>query len=178
MICNPCYTKISSSARISVKDRFGINVSHDYKPRPFIASFTLGNNSFFECGKFVAHNGTRIGVMENAELRIGSGFLNNNSTILCYNSITLGKNVRISENVVIRDSDNHRILREGYQVSAPIVIDDEVWICMNSIILKGVHIGKGAIVAAGSVVTKDVPSHALVGGVPAKIIKENVQYED
>ncbi len=52
-----------------------------------------------------------------------------------------------------------------------IVIDDDVWLADNVTILSGVHIGQGAIVAAGSVVTKDVPPYAVVGGVPAKIIK-------
>lgn len=52
-----------------------------------------------------------------------------------------------------------------------IVIDDDVWIGQNAIILSGVHIGQGAVIAAGAVITKDVPPYAIVGGVPAKIIK-------
>lgn len=52
-----------------------------------------------------------------------------------------------------------------------IVVEDDVWIGFRSIVLSGVHIGQGAVVAAGSVVTKDVPPYAIVGGVPAKIIK-------
>lgn len=52
-----------------------------------------------------------------------------------------------------------------------ITIDDDVWIGLNAVILSGVHIGQGAIVASGAVVSKDVPPYAIVGGVPAKIIK-------
>jgi acetyltransferase-like isoleucine patch superfamily enzyme len=52
-----------------------------------------------------------------------------------------------------------------------IVIKDDVWICANSIILSGVTIGQGAVVAAGSVVSKDIPPYAIVAGVPAKVIK-------
>lgn len=52
-----------------------------------------------------------------------------------------------------------------------IVIDDDVWIGQNAIILSGVHIGQGAVIAAGAVVNKDVPPYAIVGGVPARIIK-------
>lgn len=52
-----------------------------------------------------------------------------------------------------------------------IIVDDDVWIGQNAIILSGVHIGQGSVIAAGAVVTKDVPPYAIVGGVPAKIIK-------
>ena len=52
-----------------------------------------------------------------------------------------------------------------------IIVDDDVWIGYRAIIMSGVHIGQGAIVAAGAVVTKDVPPYAIVGGVPAKVIK-------
>lgn len=56
--------------------------------------------------------------------------------------------------------------------SHPIVIGDRAWIGANATILTGVTIGENAVVAAGSVVTKDVPANCLVGGVPAKVIKE------
>lgn len=61
---------------------------------------------------------------------------------------------------------------EGEAISkGDIIVDDDVWIGCRSTILSGVHIGQGAVVAAGSVVTKDVPPYAIVGGVPAKVIK-------
>lgn len=53
----------------------------------------------------------------------------------------------------------------------PIIIDDDVWIGYKATILSGVHIGQGAVIAAGAVVTKDVPAYSIVGGVPAKVIK-------
>jgi len=62
------------------------------------------------------------------------------------------------------------VTREGVS-KGDIVIDDDVWIGYRSTILSGVHIGQGAVVAAGAVVTKDVPPYAIVGGVPAKVIK-------
>ena len=64
-------------------------------------------------------------------------------------------------------------LKEGIESysNGPIIVEDDVWIGMNSIIMSGVRINRGAIIAAGSVVTKDVPPYAIVGGNPAKIIK-------
>lgn len=56
-------------------------------------------------------------------------------------------------------------------VKGPIIVEDDVWIGFGATIMSGVHIGKGAVVAAGAVVTKDVPSYGIVGGVPAKLIR-------
>ena len=78
--------------------------------------------------------------------------------------------------MLIRDSDNHTIIG-GKEKTAPIKIGNHVWIGARATILKGVKIGDGAVVAAGAVVTRDVPPNTLVGGVPAKIIKENVSWE-
>ena len=55
---------------------------------------------------------------------------------------------------------------------------NHVWIGMNATVLKGVTIGEGSIVAAGAIVTKDVPDHCLVAGVPAKIIRRDVRWEN
>ncbi|MDJ0304947.1 DapH/DapD/GlmU-related protein [Dehalobacter sp.] len=52
-----------------------------------------------------------------------------------------------------------------------IIIEDDVWIGTNSVILKGIHVGRGSVIAAGSVVTKDVPPYTFVGGIPAKVLK-------
>lgn len=94
----------------------------------------------------------------------------------CSGKITIGNNVMISPRVSLY-AENH-IFKEanipmklqGVDVGE-IVIGDDCWIASNSIILSNVKIGKGVVVAAGSVVNKDIPDFAIVGGVPAKIIK-------
>ena len=88
---------------------------------------------------------------------------------------SIGKNCAISWNCQILDDDFHRI---GDNLTAkPIIIEDKVWIGASATILKGVTIGKGSIIAANSVVTKDVPEFTLVGGNPAKIIRQEFEWQ-
>jgi len=75
----------------------------------------------------------------------------------------------LSANHVVPPAPN-RIFHSGH-IKKPIRIEDDVWLGAKSIVLPGVNIGEGAVVAAGSVVTKDVPAFSYVGGVPAKVIK-------
>lgn len=125
---------------------------------------------------FKFYTGFNITVNNGAKLVIGSGYANYNVKIDCFDEIVIGQNVAISHNVIIRDSDSHTLTGQRKK-SAPIHIGNHVWIGMNSIILKGVSIGNGAVIAAGAVVTHDVPAKSLVAGVPAKIIRNNVEWE-
>lgn len=128
-------------------------------------------------GKFKFHTGAFVVVNKNAILEIGSGYTNNNAEINCFKHIRIGNDVAISKGVIIRDSDNHEIIGNSNQTSAPIVIGNHVWIGLNAIILKGVTIGDGAIVAAGAVVAKNVPAYSMVAGVPARILKTDVVWK-
>ena len=143
-----------------------------------VATLSVADGATFELtGSFRFYSGCYVSVANGAKLRIGSGFLNCNSKIACFDSITIGEDVKISEDVYIRDSDNHEMISPGYKRSAPIVIGNHVWIGMRVTILKGVTIGDGAVIAAGAVVTKDVPPHTLWAGFPAKMIKENIEWK-
>ncbi|MDT2712392.1 acyltransferase [Enterococcus dongliensis] len=88
-------------------------------------------------------------------------FLNENVKIVAHSKISIGSNVTIGPNVVIYDHDHDVKGKNGF-VTSPIVIADNVWIGANAIILKGVSIGRGAVVAAGTIVTKDVPENHIV----------------
>lgn len=97
---------------------------------------------------------------------------------LYVDELLIGKNVLIGPNVTIIGS-NHKyerrdipIREQGVEYKKEIIIEDDVWIGSNAVILPGVTIKKGAIVAAGSVITKSVEEYQIVGGNPAKFIKE------
>jgi len=97
-----------------------------------------------------------------------------------FGGLNIGDNVRIGHRVSIITSDHiyrdiQMPIAEQGLVSAPVSIESDVWIGCNVTILKGVRIGKGAIIAAGAVVTKHVPPFAIVGGVPAKVISHRLE---
>lgn len=137
----------------------------------------MADNARLRCeNSFDVYSGSKVYVNRGATLVLGGGYINHNLNLSCFESITIGKGVVISENVTIRDSDDHAIVGSEKPMTQPIVIGDHVWIGMNVTILKGVTIGSGAIIAAGAVVTNDVPDNALAGGVPARIIKTGVSW--
>ena len=127
-------------------------------------------------GNFSMYAGGYIRIIKNGHLVLNGGFINEGVEITCASSITIGKGATIARDVVIRDYDGHTIELPDYKISKPIVIGCNVWIGNRAMILKGVTIGDGAIVAAGSIVTKDVPSGAIVAGIPAKVVKEGVKW--
>ena len=130
--------------------------------------FSLGRQSVIESyccinnavGDVVIGDYTRIGI---------------HNTII--GPVTIGNHVNLAQSITVTalnhnfDDANKRIDEQGVSTSQT-VIDDDVWIGANAVILSGVTIGTHSVVAAGAVVTKDVPPHSLVAGVPAKIIKK------
>lgn len=108
---------------------------------------------------------------------IGNDCNLNGTMIHCRTSVTIGNFCMFGPGSKIVDNDSHRVSigieeRRKSPNSAPILIKDNVWVGMNSLILKNVTIGKNSIIAAHSVVTKSIPENVLVAGNPAKIIKK------
>jgi maltose O-acetyltransferase len=108
---------------------------------------------------------------------VGAGTLfSNNVQIIAEKSVRIGRECLIGDSVLILDSDFHHIdpirRHEPGVPSSPVVLGDRVWIGSRAIILKGVEIGEGSVVAAGSVVTRSVSPRVVVAGNPAKLIRE------
>jgi acetyltransferase-like isoleucine patch superfamily enzyme len=91
--------------------------------------------------------------------------------------VSIGNNVNLAQGITVTAlnhnfGDTTRKIDEQGISTKPVEIGDDVWIGANAVILPGVTIGRHAVVAAGAVVTNDVPNNCVVGGVPAKLIKQ------
>lgn len=138
--------------------------------------YILAKRMLKKCGKKVTiENQCYIGSGKNIELGDYSGIGQR-----CYlqGSITIGKYVMMAPEVVVltidhKFNDISKPMRfQGHKKGKPVIIEDDVWIGHRVIILPGVRIGKGSIIGAGSIVTKDVESFSIVGGNPAKLIRK------
>jgi acetyltransferase-like isoleucine patch superfamily enzyme len=129
--------------------------------------FSLGSHSVVE--SFSCINNAVGDVLIGKHTRIGL-----HNTII--GPVTIGDHVNLAQGITVTAlnhnfADTTKRIDEQGITTRPVVIGDDVWIGANAVILPGVTIGRHAVIAAGAVVTKDVPEKSLVGGVPAKIIK-------
>lgn len=164
----PPSSKIALS-RIHLKDKCSVTVAEESQIEGFL--YFDRENAFISIGKRVFMNGTLIAAQK---INIGDDVLIAwGVTIVDHNAHSLSFSQR-SEDVV-----NWKIGKKDWAnvKIAPVTISNKVWIGFNSIILKGVTIGEGAVVGAGSVVTKDVPAWTVVGGNPARVIREIAEDE-
>jgi acetyltransferase-like isoleucine patch superfamily enzyme len=145
--------------------------------------------SSIRIGDYARVDGT-VEVYSSGRLIVGSHFFLGRSRIYCAHEMQIGSFVLISDNVSIMDSDLHplhaarrRDIAKGWASGkfpdvyagipgAAVIIQDDVWIGFGASVLKGVTIGQGAIVGAGSLVNTDVPPWTLVAGTPARVIRE------
>jgi len=136
---------------------------------------------YFCCKRIFDKCGINVNVEHGADFSHGGGIEIGDNSGLGINSwigvAKIGKDVMMGNEVMLISanhaySDLTRPMREqGGEPHRPIIVEDDVWIGARAIILPGRRIGRGAIVGAGAVVTKDVPSYAIVGGNPARILK-------
>jgi acetyltransferase-like isoleucine patch superfamily enzyme len=115
---------------------------------------------------------TRLSTEKNGRISIGRNvFLNESCIIHSVSSVKIGDNTKIGENVQILDTAFHPVGSTDFVETAPITLEDNVWIANNVVILKGVTIGQHSVVGIGSVVTKSFPAHSLIVGNPAFLKK-------
>lgn len=151
-------------------------------PASYVAKTNFPKRLRAWCGKYLLNRcGKQVNIEKNVELRwggielgdysgIGEGSIIGGNTIIG-NNVMIGRQlITIPRNHVI-DSLDVPMIDQGFTKSSKIIIDDDVWIGDRVTILADVHIHSHSVVAAGAVVTKDVPEYAIVGGVPAKVIR-------
>ncbi len=172
-----CHISISPSSRVTIKGSIKLNCPWGKVQKDNMYLTICDGASFSVNGAFCFYSGCNVTVQKGASLSLRNGYINSNSRIRCFASISIGEGSYISEEVILSDSDNHKVLCSNRPSTGAISIGDHVWIGMRSMILKGVTIGKGSIIAAASVVVKDVSDNCLVGGVPAKLIRDNYSWE-
>ncbi len=172
---------IQKNAKIINNGYFTLGIT----PGEFFPSTEPCQLTMLEGSKLVINGGNaRIGrgvliyLHKNACLEMGKNItINSNTSIMCAENIKIGNGTGISWGSEIIDTDFHRMSREGAVISAPIEIGNHVFVGRRVMIMKGVKIGDGSVIAAGAIVTRDVPPNCLAAGIPAKVIKENINWE-
>lgn len=177
----PVIVDVSKKADIVIDGYLSVNNEWNNKRKrknKHIGSLSIGEGAKVKIGNFTSYAGGRLEINKGAVFTVKDGYMNYDSVISCSKRIEIGEHCLIGERVKITDSNKHTINTENFEKEAPVIIGDHVWICNDATILPGVTIGNGAAVAAGAVVTKDVPPYTLVGGVPAKVIKKNIFWQE
>ena len=181
----------SEKNRSAFVQQNGINIHHSVKFNHNKIILKSGNVLMIGSGSII--DGTLAFDHDKAQIVIGANSYIN-GLIVCAESIEIGSNVLMAWGCTVVDHNSHSIqfserandVQDWYNghkdwskvKRSKVTICDKSWIGFNSIILKGVTIGEGAVVAAGSVVTKDVPAYTIVGGNPAKIIRKISENEE
>lgn len=151
-----------------------------FKPTPFhnrfkafflrIMGAQVGSNLVVYQGVWIDHpKGLTIG--SNGDLS-KDVIITTGGRVSIGNDVLIGYGAKILSSNHIIPKDRSMLLRLSGHKRKPIIIQDNVWICANCVILPGIKIGTGSVVAAGAVVTKDIPPYSVYGGVPAKLLWE------
>jgi len=188
--------KLSSNPRLKTLVHRLIIPKDDFRPRWWVRNIL--NRFIHKRGKgTIVRGNSRMDIMPFNEFYMGDNaiiesfatvnnamgdvFIGDRSLIgissVVIGPVSIGKDVMLAQNIVISGlnhgyEDVTKSIRAHKTVTKDIIIDDEVWIGANAVVTAGVHIGKHSVVAAGSIVTKNVPAYSIVGGNPARLLKQ------
>lgn len=163
--------KIRAGKTLTIGDNVEINAL-SAEGITFGNNITILRNTIIECTGNIKNLGEGLTVGNNVGIA-------QNCFIQVRGKVTIGSHVMFGPNVSIF-SENHVFSDvEIPMISQPtirgeVIIEDDVWLGTHSIILSGVHIGKGSVIAAGALVNKDIPAYSVAAGVPAKVIKSRL----
>ncbi|WP_322907587.1 DapH/DapD/GlmU-related protein [Paenibacillus sp. SGZ-1009] len=148
------------------------------------SSITIGRNCILCSADYsnpigLNHRTVIRTLASDANITIGDDVGISGASICAMSSVNIGNEVMLGVNVQISDTDFHPLKPDGRRFNknsadigiAPTAIEDNVWVGANSIILKGVTIGKNSIIGAGSIVSASIPANCIAAGVPARVIK-------
>lgn len=175
-VLNRSNIKLAASATIEMSEHASFEINRqDYIKTHERSTLFLGENAHLKLnGRFTMHGHSSIMIHDGALLEIGNNTYLNGGSIDCAHHISIGNDCAIADDVRIMDNSWHAV---NSQIGGSNTkIGNNVWIATGAIILPSVKLGDGAIVAARTVVTKDVPPRCMVAGVPAKVVKENVEW--
>lgn len=162
------------------------------KSKLYNPAFSAGRNCRINfniriCGGGKIDIGNNVALRDYAILSPGHGYIKigNNCAVGAFNyfdgnaGLTIGNDVHIGQHVCIYTADHIfsdnsiPIHKQGLDFK-PVVIEDDVWIGAHAVVLAGVTVSRGSVIAAGAIVTRDIPENSIVAGVPAKVIKNRV----
>jgi acetyltransferase-like isoleucine patch superfamily enzyme/coenzyme F420-reducing hydrogenase beta subunit len=172
--CKGTVLELHPTARIYLKGRNLEICGNKLNKSKSETHIRMRKNSVWNCnnGGYLFYD-TVLEVDENAVLDTGYFSANGGSVIMAHKHITLGEDVMMGRNIIVYDSDFHT-LNNRYGVPSnppkPVVIEDHVWLTTNVMVQKGVTIGKDSLIAAYTVVNKDIPEHSIVGGKSVGIV--------
>jgi acetyltransferase-like isoleucine patch superfamily enzyme len=172
--------RINWSSKLHIHSNGDIDLGHGATLQEHTA-IEVFENGYLSVGSGTSIcRGSILFVLDNAHFSIGdNSYIGEYNNIRCTSEIRIGNNVRISQLITITDGQyninekNRLIGEQGYEKNN-VIIGDDVWVGSNSVILPGVKIGRGVVVGAGSIVTKDISDYAVVMGNPAKVIRYRI----
>lgn len=144
-----------------------------------MSKIIIGNRCVFNSKSIFNQRGIKKCIIQTGKngaiIEIGNNCGFSGVSIVADSEVKIGNNVMVGANSLIGDRDDHS--DRLHTSSAKIIIEDNVFIGMHCMVLKGVTIGENSIIGAGSIVTKDIPSNVVAAGVPCKVIKEIEVYK-